>query len=114
MKKSILFFILTASLGVQATSNNQFTDVDLNKVANDLKTALKSVGITITDKQIEQKMQEISQHISQQDLKSLNDSIQNTPLPTEKELQNNVKKRFKNLWCISRRYSSADTTNTVL
>ena len=98
MKKIFLIFILTASLGTQAVSNNPLTEADLNKVANDLKTALKSLGITITDSQIEQKMQEISKQISQQDLQRLNQPIQNTPLSQAdiQEIQNNMKKALKN------------------
>ena len=95
MRKFFLLFILTASLGVRAVSNNPFTETELNKATQDIKTALKSLGITITDSQIEQKIQEISQQISQQDL---NQPSQNAPLSQEdiQEIQNNLKKALKN------------------
>ena len=97
MKKIFLLFILTASLGVQAVSNTPLTEVDLNKVAKELRTALKSLGITITDSQIEQKMQEISKQISQQDLQRLNQPIQKTPLSKAdmQEIQNTLRNTLK-------------------
>ena len=98
MKKIILFVILSINLGVQAVSNKPLTEADLKKTMKEIKTTLKNLGITITDSQIEQKMQEISKQISQQDLKRLNQPIQNTPLSQAdiQEIQNNMKKALKN------------------
>ena len=90
LKKSILLVILICSLGTQAVSNTPLTDTDLKKAVKNLKTTLKSLGITITDSQIDQKMQEISQQIAQQDSKNLNQPIQNTPLSKE-EIQKILK-----------------------
>ena len=97
MKKIFLLFILTAGLGVQAVSNSPLTEADLNKAVKNLKTTLNILGITITDSQIEQKMQEISRQISQQDLKKLNQPLQNTPLSKaeEQDLRKAVQKALK-------------------